>query len=226
MDAVDGLTRRTTLALIAGLAASGQALAQTEGPVGAPTGRRLVFAIVRNGQTIGQHTVTFKGDAGDFTVDIDAFLLVKIGPIPVFHFHHQATEHWRDGLFASLHSQSVSNGKHEQVTAARTTSGVTISTGAGRTLMAAPDALPLTHWNQAALSSPLFNPQTGALLKESIARQGGESVQLADGRAIDATRYSLSGEADIIDWYDSKGVWTALRAKVLDGSHVDYRRSV
>jgi len=34
----------------------------------------------------------------------------------------------------------------------------------------------------------------------------------------------LTGDADIIDWYDLRGQWSALRARAADGSTVDYRR--
>lgn len=226
MDGIGDLTRRATLAAMIGAAAVGRAAAQALGPPGAPSTRRLVFAIWRNGQIIGEHQVAFQGGAADFTVETDASLLVKVGPIPVFHQRHQALETWRDGRFADFRSTTVSNGRREQVTASRTAAGVVINTPSGRTLTAAADALPLTHWSLTALSGPLFNPQTGALLRTAIARQPAQIVQLANGQSVDATRYTFTGDAQISDWYDPKGVWTALRAKVVDGSTVDYRRTV
>jgi hypothetical protein len=42
---------------------------------------------------------------------------------------------------------------------------------------------------------------------------------------VPATRYTLSGEADIVDWYDMGGTWVALRGKAPDGSWLDYRRT-
>ena len=76
------------------------------------------------------------------------------------------------------------------------------------------------------LQGPLFNPQTGAMVHHRLARTADAAVKLADGRSVATTRYSLTGEAEIIDWYDARGVWTALRAKAPDGSFIDYRRTV
>ncbi|WP_158915517.1 DUF6134 family protein [Caulobacter sp. S45] len=201
------------------------ALAQSNG-TGATgmTGRRLSFDIWRNRQNIGRHTVEFRGGDQDLVVAVEALMLVKLGPIPVFHYHHQATETWRGGRFARLETSTVANGKHDQVTAIRTASGVSISTGAGRTVTASADTHPLTHWNAAVLEAPLFNPQTGALIHERVSRSDGH-VELADGRAVAATRYALDGDAELVDWYDAQGVWTALRGKAPDGSYLEYRRS-
>ena len=34
----------------------------------------------------------------------------------------------------------------------------------------------------------------------------------------------MAGEAQIDNWYDEAGVWTALRGRLDDGSTMDYRR--
>jgi hypothetical protein len=230
------LTRRALLAT--GLASTGvastgliaaqaQTLAQTLEPTPTlalrPMGR-LVFAVWRNKTEIGRHSLTFSGGDKDFVVAIDAVMSVGLGPITVFKYHHQATETWRDGAFASLQSHTLSNGKAEQVAAVRGPGGVMVKTLTGSHLLPA-TAMPLTHWSPRALQEPLFNPQTGAAMREAVARQPGQTARLADGRAVPATRYTLSGEADIVDWYDMGGTWVALHGKAPDGSWLDYRRT-
>jgi hypothetical protein len=207
-------TRRAMM--VAGLACAGlPARAQAARP------SRLAFDVWRNGHKIGRHTLAFSGGDRDFTVAIDAQMAVGLGPIVVFRYHHQAIETWRGGQFASLNSHTVTNGKVEQVDAVRSPGGVVVRTLNGtHTLSAA--AHPLTHWNPGVLETPLFNPQTGALMRERVSRQVGESPHQAGAQA---TRYALAGDADITDWYDARSVWTALRARVKDGSYVDYRRS-
>jgi hypothetical protein len=215
------LTRRMLLAVGAALGASGAARAETLLP---PAGR-LSFEVWRNGRRIGGHSLAFRGDESDFAVTVEASIAVGLGPVTLLRYHHQATETWQGGRFAGLQSHSVTNGRPEQVLASRTAGGVMVKTGAGvQTLPQT--ALPLTHWNQHALQGPLFNPQTGALMRESAARQPGQSLRLADGRAIAATRYALTGDAQIVDWYDAAGAWAALSAKAMDGSLVEYRRVV
>ena len=89
-----------------------------------------------------------------------------------------------------------------------------------------PGSLPLTHWNMQALAAPLFNPQTGAPFRLRVARQAGQVLRPPRRPAIEATRYDLTGETDLSDWYDAAGVWCALVARAADGSRINYWRSV
>ena len=72
--------------------------------------------------------------------------------------------------------------------------------------------------------APLFNPQTGKLLKLSVRQRGPETIILGDGRSLSAQRVSFTGDAQIDNWYDEAGVWTALRGRLDDGSTMEYRR--
>ncbi|MDO8324352.1 MAG: hypothetical protein Q7T23_15595, partial [Phenylobacterium sp.] len=61
-------------------------------------------------------------------------------------------------------------------------------------------------------SGPLFNPQGGKILKVTVRRGG-------------ANHWAVRGEAEIDNWYDEAGVWTALKGKLEDGSRIEYRRA-
>lgn len=214
-------SRRTVVAgglsLAVGTRAAGASL---------PAARRnLAFQVWRNGQRIGTHTVTFQTSGGDLTAAILAQFVVRLGPVPVYHYRHEATEVWRDGAFVSFESRSNSNGKHEQVSAVATPAGVRITDGAGRVSTLAADAAPLTHWNRDALRRPLFNPQTSVAVHASLVQKAGDSFALADGRAVPATRMTLSGSVQVTDWYDADDSWTGLRGRVDDGSYLDYKRA-
>ncbi len=175
----------------------------------APAGRRLAFAVFRDGAQVGEHHMTFAGDAASPTVTTDVKMLVKLGPVPVYRYIHHAVERWSGGRFVSLETTTDANGKAQKVSARRTEAGLTIETGKGR--IAAPsDALPFTHWNPDAFGKPLFNPQEGRLLKVTATRKG----------AV----WSVRGEVEIDDWYDEAGVWSRLRGKLKDGSIMEYRR--
>ena len=214
------LTRRL---LLAGAMATSSLMTARALPPRAPGDRLLVFEVWRNRHLIGHHSVSFQGGDEDFLVSIEATMAVTLGPISLFKYHHQASETWRGGRFAGLRSHTVTNGKTEQVTAIRTPDAVVVKTQvATRTFASA--TLPLTHWNRHALEGPLFNPQTGAPMREKVSRQDGQVVRTAAGTPSPATRYSLSGDAEIVDWYDPGGAWFALQAKVRDGSSIDYRR--
>ncbi len=185
--------------------------------------RRLAFAVFRNGARVGDHVMTFSGAAEDVAVRTEVSLLVKLGPVPVYRYTHRALERWRDGRFSSLATTTNGNGRLQRVDARRGADAVVIETAAGP--IAAPaDALPLTHWNAAALGGPLFNPQEGKILRLTARRVGAERIKLAGGGVIAATRWSLRGESEIDDWYDQGGAWAALRGRLPDGSTMEYRR--
>jgi hypothetical protein len=183
----------------------------------------LHFEVWRNNSRIGVHNVTFHGDDYQLTAQIEAEMLIKLGPVPLFNYKHRGTEIWRAGQFASLETRSVTNGKVEALTAEHRDGGIVISTVPGRSIRVPGQACPLTHWNAAVFEAPLFNPETGELLHESVAR-GSEIITLHDGLKVDATCYRLRGKVDIADWYDSTGVWVSLRGKATDGSSIEYRR--
>lgn len=173
--------------------------------------KTLTFAVFRNGSKIGEHHVVFSGEGGALTASTDATMTVKIGPVPVFKYHHRALERRNDGMFASLETTTTTNGKDEHVTAERTGGGIRVDCTYGKATLAA-DANPMTHWNpQIFGGTPLFNPQTGKMLKVKTARVAPNHV-------------TIRGEAEIDDFYDEAGAWQALTGKLDDGSKVEYRR--
>jgi len=206
-------------ALLAGLAA----LAPAQAFAALPASRKLAFAVFRNGTRIGEQVMSFGGSEAAPVVETSVDMTVKIGPVPVYRYRHRATERWAGGAFESLETTTNANGKAQKVSARREGGRVTIETE--KTRLAAPDnAAPLTHWNSAALSRPLFNPQLGKLLKVSVSRGGAAPVKLASGASVSAVEWSVRGDAQIDNWYDTAGVWTALRGKLEDGSTMEYRR--
>ena len=43
-------------------------------------------------------------------------------------------------------------------------------------------------------------------------------------RRVSVSHWTVRGEAEIDDFYDEAGVWTALKGKLEDGSRIEYRR--
>lgn len=172
--------------------------------------RDLAFAVFRNGARIGEHRVSFAGAGGQLTATTDAVMTVRLGPVPIFRYRHHAVETRAGDLFQALETSTSSNGKREHVTAERAGGGVRVDGPSGKTTLSA-DANPLNHWDPAIFAGPLFNPQTGRLLKV-------RAVRVAPGQ------WRLRGEAEIDDTYDEAGEWKGLKGKLDDGSTVEYRR--
>ena len=191
-------------------------LAAPELVLAAPASSR--FKVFRKGQQIGTHSVSISGSGGDLTAVTEAEMTVKIGPITALRYRHTATEVWKGGRFATLKTRTDSNGKIETVDAR----GGAIDSSHGR-FTAPANAVPFSHWNRACMSAPLFNPQTGKVMRLLVTPRGEGSVPTASG-SIRATRYSITGEAKVEDWYDASGAWAALSGTVKDGSVLEYRR--
>lgn len=209
----EALTRRLFILEAAALAAR-PAAAQA-------ASERLIFQVFRNDAHVGEHEMRFSRVGGVLSVATNVAMTIRLGRVPVFRYRHEAQEEWRDGAFAKLRTTTSSNGQKEQVTAASEAGAVWIETLKGR--MKAPStAAPLTHWNTAAFDRPLFNPQTGRMLKVSLRRTGGSTTP-SGVPAADA--WAIRGEATIDNWYDGTGDWLALRGQLPDRSWMEYRRS-
>jgi hypothetical protein len=193
-------------------------------PAGIPADGKIAFKVMRKGAHIGEHSLRFEQDGDNLTVHVEVRITVRVGPVPVYHHTQRCTEHWKGDRFAALESHTTSNVSTETVSARRTADGVRIDAADGKTLMAPAEALPLTHWNRFAYQGPLFDPQAGKLLKETLVSRGDDTIQAADGSSIRVTRWSVTGDGVMDDYYDANGVWAGLRVKVRDGSRVEYLR--
>jgi hypothetical protein len=172
--------------------------------------RALTFAVFRNGAKIGEHHMSFTGDGPAVTVSTEATMTVKLGPVPVFKYRHQAVEKRTGAAFASLETSTVTNGKNEHVVAEKTGAGIVVDCASGKATLAG-DTNPMTHWNPQIFSGPLFHPQTGKILKVKTARLGAGHV-------------TIRGEVEMDDFYDDAGAWLSAKAKADDGSTIEYRR--
>jgi hypothetical protein len=184
---------------------------------------RLAFIALRNGHKIGEQHMTFDRNDG-LTVRTEVEMAVKLGPIQLYSYRHEATELWRDGRFQSLDTQTADNGKALRVSARREGGAVMITLATGATLRTSQDALPFTHWNREIAKAPLFNPQDGKLLRETVTLPAPKSILLVDGSSRNAQGVAFRGDASIEDWYDEDGVWTGLTGRLKDGSMLEYRR--
>ena len=187
----------------------GMGLALVPGAALAVPGR-LAFQVFRNGSKVGEHVVAFTGDDNARTATTNVVMTVKVGPVPVYKYKHQAIEKWVDGKFASVETTTNGNGKVTNVSARQMGTYVQIN-GPGGAVRGPANALPLSHWNQGNFGKPLFNQQEGKMLKVTCTQVG-------------TGHWQVRGEAQIDDFYDDAGNWSGLKGKLEDGSDMEYRR--
>lgn len=171
---------------------------------------RLAFQVFRNGSRVGEHVMVFSGDEANRVITTDVALTVKVGPVPVYRYKHTAVERWTGGRWTSIETTTNGNGKVYKASGRQMGDHVLI-TGPKGQVRAPANAMPLSHWNQAAFSRPLFNQQEGQMLKVQCVR-------------VKPGHWQVRGEAEIDDFYDANGDWLALKGKLEDGSRLEYRR--
>jgi hypothetical protein len=172
--------------------------------------RSLTFAVLRNDTKIGEHHLSFASDGQALTATTEASMTVKLGPVPVFKYLHRAVERRTDGVFASIETSTRTNGKSQHLSAENSGGVIRIDGTAGK-LTAPAGSNPITHWNPAIFSGPLFDPQSGKMMKIKTTKVG-------------AGHWEIRGQTEIDDYYDDTGNWQALKGKLDDGSMVEYRR--
>jgi hypothetical protein len=188
-----------------------------------PPGGRIGFRMLRNGDVIGSHTLTFTSQGDTLAVAVEIDILVKFVGIPVYRYSHRATERWAGGQFAGIESRTDRDGSPRQMRAIRAPEGVVVEgTKAGR-YIAPPVALPTTYWNRAMLNPQLINSEDGQLMGVTVVPGAMEQVPLASGGTIAARHYRMGGELQLEIWYDAAGQWAHLEF-TKDGSTIIYEK--
>lgn len=189
-----------------------------------PANATLHFNVLRNGKPFGNYQLAFVTSGDTMTVTTDIAMAARIAGLTVFNYRHHCEEIWRGGKFMELHSNSVRDSDKDFCTAVRTANGIAITNKDGP-LIAPPTANPYTHWNGATISGPMFNPETGFMLRLTAQPMGHEPFALASGAKVMANHWALRGESEIDEWYEDSGAWAGLRAVFPDKSIVEYRRT-
>lgn len=194
-------------------------------PLPVPPSGALRFNIIRKGKPFGSYAVSFAAVGKVLTVTTDVAMSSKVANVTVFDYHHHCVEVWRDGKFAQMDSATIRDRRQtDEVHAVRGDYEIRIKTDKAP-LIASVDSAPLTHWNQATLNGPLFNPQDGKILNlRGQQLLGKDSVMLANGTSITAAHWALHGEDQIEEWYDDTGLWCGLKGLLPDKSVIEYRR--
>jgi hypothetical protein len=212
-------TRRGFLVSAAACGAARAAAAQPA----PPPSDRLAFRLVREGNAIGTHVLTFARSDNGLDVHIAVDIAVRFGPLVLFRYTLRGLEQWRNGWVVHLDATIDDNGTADQVRAERDPRGLWVEGSQASRYLAPSDALPATHWNMAELQAPWINLQGGRLLHPVVQRVGSDPVTLAGGQTETATEYALSGDARLDIWYNAARQWSGLRFAAKDGSEVRYQ---
>jgi hypothetical protein len=207
--------------LMGGLAVAPFGSVQAALPV--PADDRLVFNIVRKGDKIGEHALTFTRTAIGLTVAVAVDIVVGIGPIAFFRYKHRATVRRRGAQVVSVDAETNDDGTPKKMTARREDSGLVVEGTNAARYVAPPKSLPGTHWDRAMLDAPFINTEDGRLMSPTVTLVGTKKVPVGNG-SVTAQHFRLSGDANLDTFYDTTPSWVGLRFTAHDGSEVTYLR--
>jgi hypothetical protein len=189
-----------------------------------PKDDTLAFRMVRHGDEIGTHNLTFRQSGDALTVHIAVDAVVTLISIPIVRYKHRSVETWQGTTLVGLTGETDKNGQRGWVDARRTDEGLVVTGSQTARYIAADSAIPTSYWNKRMLSGKMISLEDGVLLSPKVADLRTDSIRLASGRMIAANHYALSGAFAVDLWYDAAETWAGMAMTVADGSEVRYER--
>ncbi|MFT8246430.1 DUF6134 family protein [Roseomonas sp. BN140053] len=198
--AVAPVLRRGMLGLLA-------ALPLLPRPAGAVPARGYNWKIIREGSQIGSHRVTFSADGARRSARSQVEIAIRLAGFTVFRYGHDYTETWEGDRLVDYRSHSERQGRAVDCTVRPDGGGLLVAATAGAARLPR-DAAPLSWWDPAVLSRPVFDTTTGKLVEPKPLHSGNV------WRLLDAPFTEAS--------YDAAGNWTGYTSRGDDGTAVHY----
>jgi hypothetical protein len=182
----------------------------------------LRFAIMRNGEQIGTHTVEVSRAGPETNVRITTDLTVKVLFITAYRLQHSATERWVNGQLVAYNSTTDNNGTRHKVTATLGAAGLEVDAD-GKTSRVDKTIVPSSLWNPELMRrKTALDTQEGVVEPIAVTDDGTEELSL-DARAIKAHHYEIKGRYAQDVWYDERGRLVQVRLVGSDGSIITYK---
>ena len=195
-------------------------------------GEQARYEVLRNGKSIGTHSVSFRKKATGLDVRVESSLAVRYLGVPVYRYSYIADENWEAGKFVASESRIKENLKKLRVIRAEVKGRVLEITDRDRTRTAPLARFPSNHWHPAVLrQSRVFHTLHGRVHHVKIQLASNDKIEL---RGLDANqqkriavvrarRYRYSGGFSADVWYDTSWRWVQLQFNADDGSQIVYR---
>ena len=163
------------------------------------------FAVSVDGRPVGTHRFVLRDTQDGQELQSDAQFEVRVLRIALLRYRHHATEVWQNRCLRSLHSQTQTNGRQQQVSAQYTDCPMSFA-----------------YWNPDVLQAhQLINSQSGVRTAVSVQDLGLQSLRVRGSRQL-AHHYLLSGPELAIDlWYTGRD-WVGLDSITAGGHRLHY----
>ncbi len=192
------------------------------GPANADV-KRTTFAVMRNGDQIGTHTIAIETNGAQTVVDSVTHIQVTLAFVTLYRFDQTEVEHWDNRQLLSLETKTDDNGKTHTTSASRTADVLAIKT-ADRNAQAASKIIPLDLWNPAVMSqTSVLDPQSGTIVPVKVVDKGEDAVTCGGNVSRRAHHYLITTTFSQDVWYDDAGQLVAVQMTARDGSVIRYQ---
>ena len=159
---------------------------------------------------IGSHVVTFSREGEDLVVDVAIDIKVKILFFTGHSVVSERRETWRGGRMVAYKAHTDENSELFDVTA-RAEGGKLVIEGPEGRAEADGAVFPTHPWNPEIVKGAVqMDTKTGKLLNVTVAPAGSEAIEVA-GKAVETSKYTVTGDLERELWFDAKGNWIQLR---------------
>ena len=187
-----------------------------------PATETMRFAVMRNGQQIGNNTIELRRSGSETTVHMVTHVEVKVAFVTVYRFDQTETERWVGGKLMALNAVTDDNGTLHRVSASRADDKLIIEAN-GKTTEVAGNTIPASLWNPLLLEkSVAFNPQDGKIMPIAVTDRG-EDQLVVQGRAKRARHYVINSTFPQDVWFDEARQLLKVELKGSDGSTIRYQ---
>jgi hypothetical protein len=184
-----------------------------------PTTTDMNFAIMRNGEQIGTHSIALRQAGAETTVNSATSVIVKILFVTAYHYEHNSTERWIDGHLVSLSSITDDNGTKHKLDLGSKGSGLLLQVD-GKSTQVDKNIMPASLWNPAILrQSVALNSADGKLMPIKVVDDGMENMA---SPARPAHHFTINGIFKQDVWYDEQGKLVHAQFVGTDGSIITY----
>src|SRR5215831_4903139 len=183
----------------------------------------LDFKIVRDGDVVGHHRLTFRQDGDTLVVRSDLKIEVTGLLGTAYRYEQTRSELWRNSKLVAMASVANDDGTHYDIKGQAGPGGMTV-TSQGKSWTLPADSVPASYWNISMVKAqghPLIDAESGTVLNAGVTKIGPEKINVR-GQDIVATHYRLGAEQPRDVWYDAQGLWVKMRAKGKDGSVAEW----
>jgi hypothetical protein len=182
----------------------------------------LRYAITRNGDQIGTHSVEITRTGPEISVTIATELTVKVLFVTAYRFEHASSERWMNGHLVAFSSTTNNNGTHHKVSVALKPSGLEVDAD-GRSGRIDPNIMPASLWNPEILRrTNMLDTQEGEVLPLTVVDGGMDEIAIRN-QPVKAHHYTLKSKFTQDVWYDEHQRLVQAKFFGSDGSVIMYQ---